>query len=257
MMAEKTVIVTGASRGIGRAIAEEFASKGYSLGLISRSREDIERVSHEIKDRYDVGCLGFDCDVRDKEKVREVFSNVNEEFGGLDILINNAGINSRKTLKVGDVEDWFKDFDENLNGWNEEISVNLTGAYICSYIAAGYMLKKGIGNIINISSIKGREATSSPGYGASKAGIIKLTKDFAKILAGKGIRVNCIAPGFIDTGMTSELPDAKKEIYRGMIPVGRFGAVDEIAKVVCFLSSNDSSYITGESLNVNGGYLMI
>lgn len=117
------------------------------------------------------------------------------------------------------------------------------------------MLRKGSGNIINISSIKGIEPTSSLGYGASKAGVIKLTRDFAKALAPT-IRVNCIAPGFINTGMTAELPEDKKVVYMKQIPQSRFGGVEEIARVARFLASDDASYITGEIVNVNGGYLM-
>lgn len=255
-MEKKVAIVTGASRGIGKAIAEEFAFRRYRLGLISRNKEEIERISDYIREKYDIGCLGFECDVSNKNRVLEVFCNVNEEFGGLDVLINNAGINSRRSLKFLDVKKWFDDFDFNFDGWNDEIRVNLTGVFICSYFGAGFMLNNGVGSIVNISSIKGKEATSSPGYGASKAGVIKLTRDFAKSLAGSGVRVNCIAPGFIDTGMTSELSDEKKKMYKSMIPMGRFGGVDEIAKAAVYFASEDSGYITGETLNVNGGYLM-
>jgi len=164
--------------------------------------------------------------------------------------------NSRRTLNAQDNGNWFKNFEENLLGWENEISTNLTGTYICSYIASGHMLNQKSGSIINISSIKGKEPTSSPGYGSSKSGVIKLTKDFAKVLAPYNISVNCIAPGFINTGMTVELPNDKKENYKKLIPIGRFGDVEEIAKVAAFLASPDSSYITGATIDVNGGYLM-
>ena len=254
-METKTVIITGASRGIGKAIAQRFAEDCYNLVLISRNYDGVEKVGEELEKEYHIKCLVFGCDVGDKEKVKKAFSEVIKEFGSIDVLVNNAGINSRKTLNPED-ENWMDNFEDNFSGWEEEISTNLTGTYICSYIAAGYMIRQKYGFIVNISSIKGKEATTSPGYGASKAGVIKLTKDFAKALAQYNIRVNCIAPGFINTGMTIALPPEKKEKYKSMIPVNRFGNVEEIANVVNFLASRESSYITGATIDVNGGYLM-
>ncbi len=252
---KKTAIITGASRGIGKAIAEEFARLDYNLCLISRHYEEIEKVSKELKQRYNINSLSFEGDVSDKEKINEIFFKTFKEFGSINVLVNNAGINSRKTINPQDIENWFENFDKNIKGWNQEIKINLTGTYICSYLAAKYMLKQKSGSIINISSIKGKEATSSPGYGASKAGVIKLTKDFAKALA-PWIRVNCIAPGFINTGMTTELSEEKKNFYKKLIPKGRFGEIKEVAKVVVFLASSNSSYITGQTIGVDGGYLM-
>ncbi|MBR9706562.1 SDR family oxidoreductase [Candidatus Pacearchaeota archaeon] len=249
-------IITGASKGIGKAIAHEFAKKCYDIVLIGRNQENAEKVGDELEKMYHIRTLAFSCDVGSKEEVEKTFSEVVNLLGKVDILVNNAGINSRKTLNSNDNENWFTDFEDNLLGWNQEISTNLTGTYICSYIAAGYMLKQKSGSIINISSIKGKEPTSSPGYGSSKSGVIKLTKDMAKSLAQHNIRVNCIAPGFINTGMTTELSPDKKEIYKAMIPMKRFGKVEEIAKVAAFLASKDSSYITGTTIDVNGGYLM-
>lgn len=133
--------------------------------------------------------------------------------------------------------------------------VNLRGAFICSYLASARMLKQGRGVIINLSSIKGKEPTTSAGYGASKAGIIKLTKDFARALAPQ-IRVHCIAPGFIDTGMTRELQEEKKQAYMKQIPLARFGTVEEVASLAGFLASDESSYMTGQVIDINGGYLM-
>lgn len=270
----ESAIVTGASRGIGKAIAEELALNGYNVALISRKynmkyytelgrtleelREKIEKNWHWRKDNQPL-CLGFECDMSDKEKVKDCFHEIYEKFESIDVLVNNAGINSRKSLNVEDMAKWFDSLDDNLEGFDEEISVNLRGTFICSYIAIGYMLgnKDSGGRIINISSVKGIETTTSLGYGASKAGVIKLTRDFAKALGPYGIRVNCVAPGFIDCGMTSELSDEKKNKYKEMIPCKRFGRVEEIAKTVRFLASDDASYINGECINVNGGYLMI
>ena len=255
----KTIIITGASRGIGRAIAEEFAGLDCHLALLSRNFAEVDAAAKEIaaarESHFKLLQLPYQCDVTDKNKVEETFDEIKERTGSIDVLVNNAGVNSRRTLNPQDRCSWFDNLAENLAGWHEEIAVNLTAVYVCSYLAAGYMLEQGTGSIINISSIKGIEPTSSPGYGSSKAGVIKLTKDMAKSLAGFGIRINCITPGFIDTGMTTELPEEKKIKYKGMIPQRRFGTVEEVAKAAAFLASADSSYITGQTLGVNGGYL--
>jgi 3-oxoacyl-[acyl-carrier protein] reductase len=255
---KKTVLITGASRGIGKGIAESFADQGFDVALVSRRLEDVAAVAEELTSKKWLKgiYLPFECDIRDPQQVKKTFQEVYRQFGSIDVLVNNAGINSRVSLNPKNPDRWCEDFESNLNGWNDEILTNLTGVYVCSYVAVGYMLQQNSGIIINISSIKGKEPTSSPGYGASKAGIIKLTKDFAKALASNKIRVNCIAPGFIDTGMTAELSEDKKQMYVKMIPQGRFGGVEEIAKVAVFLSSDASSYITGATIDVNGGYLM-
>jgi 3-oxoacyl-[acyl-carrier protein] reductase len=253
---KKTIIVTGASKGIGKGIAEEFAGIGYNVALLSRHYDGVRKVAWEIPRTEPQEILPFECDVSDLNRVQEVFARIHESCGGIDILVNNAGTNARRALVPTDIDKWFKDFPLNLEGWNAEILVNLTGVYICSYAAAGYMIKQGSGGMINISSIKGKEPTSGPGYGASKAGVIKLTRDFAKALAPCGIRVNCIAPGFIDTGMTAELPENKKQQYLKQIPMERFGQIAEVAKVTAFLASDNASYITGATIDVNGGYLM-
>jgi len=252
----KTVIITGASRGIGKAIAKKFAEMCYNVILIARDIQRLETVGEELEREYNIKCDSYSCDVGNRLEVEEVFKKVVQNFGSIDVLINNAGINSRKSLNTNNIKNWFEEFEENLSGWLQEIETNLTGTYICSYVASGYMIKQNYGFIINISSIKGKEPTSSPGYGASKAGVIKLTKDFARVLAPHNIIVNCIAPGFINTGMTLELPPEKKETYKSMVPLRRFGRVEEIAKVAAFLASPDSSYMTGTTLDVNGGYLM-
>ncbi len=267
----ESAIVTGASRGIGRAIAEELALSGYNTVLISRKYNtehytELGRVLEELTEKVNRNwiwksgnqplCLAFECDVSDKVNVKDCFHEIYEKFGSIDVLVNNAGINSRKSLNVGDSDKLFSELDENLEGFDREVNTNLRGSFICSYVAGGYMLKKERGSIINISSVKGIEATTSLGYGASKAGVIKLTRDFANALGSHGIRVNCVAPGFIDCGMTAELNEEKKRDYLAKIPCKRFGSVEEIAKVVRFLASDDGSYINGECINVNGGYLM-
>ncbi len=249
----KTAVVTGASRGIGKAIAIKLAEQNLRVALISRNSKDLRKVIGELKNPS--VHRGYQCDVRDKKQVVKTFADIYERFGSVEVLVNNAGINSRKTISfacknISDV------LNQSLKGWQDELDTNLTGAYLCSYVAAHYMLKGGKGSIVNISSIKGREATSSPGYGASKAGVIKLTKDFAKTLAPHSIRVNCVLPGFIDTGLTAELSTEKKSMYHRMIPLGRFGKVEEVADTVMFLASSSSSYITGAWIIADGGYLV-
>jgi 3-oxoacyl-[acyl-carrier protein] reductase len=195
----------------------------------------------------------------------EIFPKIVEKYGSIDVLVNNAGVNSRITADLSQVMDWvmadydkcISDIEKRLSGFRNELGTNLVGPYLTSYIAANYMARNDSdSSIINISSIKGKEPTSSPGYGASKAGLIKLTRDCAKAFAQYDIRVNCVAPGFIDCGLTSELSDEKKTAYKKMIPMARFGQPREIAKVVSFLASEDASYITGATIDVNGGYLM-
>ncbi len=268
----EVAIVTGASRGIGRAIAEELALNGYYVALTSRNYDtrhytELGKTLGELREKIsknwvwrkdsEPSCLGFECDISDKSKVKDCFNEIYERLGSIDVLVNNAGINSRRFLDTKNIDKWFDNLEDSLEGFDSEIDTNLRGGFICSYIAAGHMLKQGYGRIINISSIKGIEATTSLGYGASKAGLIKLTRDFAKALGAYGIRVNCVAPGFINCGMTSELNEEKKEDYRKKIPNGRFGSVEEIAKTVRFLASDEASYINGETINVSGGYLMI
>ena len=240
----RTSVITGASRGIGKAIAMEFARRNDNLAIISRHYEEAERAVKEIQEIYPRLIFAYECDVSNKEQVIETFGKIKYTMGKIDVLVNNAGVNSRKTMKSG--------LDERVAGFEEEFRTNLLGSYLCSCVAADYMDN---GSIINISSIKGKEATTSPGYGASKAGVIKLTKDLAKALAPK-IRVNCIIPGFIDTGMTTELSEDKKQAYMKLIPAGRFGTVDEVAALAGFLASKEASYITGADIHVDGGYYM-
>lgn len=241
-----TAIITGASRGIGKAIAEEFADLGYNLALISRHREGLELVAKELEGKGGGGIyLPFQCDIRDQQQVTTAFLGINRRFGPLDVLVNNAGANSRKKLDLMSLEDW-----------REELDTNVTGTLLCSKEAAKYMKTKSSGAIINFSSVKGKEAASSMGYGAAKAAVIGLTKCLAKQLAPFGIRVNCVAPGFIDVGMTKRLNKEEVKKYTAMIPCGRFAQPSEVAKVVSFLASPAASYIIGATIDINGGYLM-
>lgn len=241
---DKVAIVTGASRGIGRTIAVELARCGADVAVLARNPAPFYAVSSEIQA---MGCKSMVLvgDVTDQSKIAELFSDVYRVSGSIDILVNNAGVNLRKNLE---------DMDE--HDWDKEIDTNLKGVFFCSKVAAEFMKRKGRGWIINISSIKGKEATTSVSYGASKAGVIGLTRSLAKQLIQDNIYVNCIAPGFIDIGMSKILSSDDKKGYLRKIPISRFGYPEEIASVVCFLASPASSYIVGATINVNGGYLM-
>ena len=240
----KVAIVTGASRGIGRAIALELAKRGADVAVLARNLVPLCCVSSEIRS---MGCRSIELvgDVTDQSGITGLFSDAYRALGSIDILVNNAGINLRKNLEDMDEQDW-----------NIEIDTNLKGVFVCSRVAAEYMKRKGEGWIINISSIKGKEAATSVSYSASKSGVIGLTRSMAKQLIRYNIYVNCIAPGFIDIGMSKLLSADEKKGYLQKIPLSRFGAPEEIASVVCFLASPASSYIVGATINVNGGYLM-
>ena len=241
----KTAIVTGASRGIGAAIAQALAEEEYTLGLFGRDEAALASVQQSLTGEH----LVYNVDVRDSGGLRFAFQEFFSETGSLEVLVNNAGVNTRRTLPISDQEICL-----GLRDWQVEMETNLTGPYICSSLAAHYM---GEGSIINISSIKGKEATSSPGYGASKAGLIKLTKDCAKAWA-PGIRVNCVAPGFIATDLTREghkNPELAKKIAE-MIPIGKIGLPEDISGAYLFFASEElSGYITGQTLYADGGIM--
>ena len=185
----------------------------------------------------------YKVDITDEKDVEDKVNSIIEEKDRIDILVNNAGITMDNLILRMSVDDW-----------NRVISINLTGAFICSKFVIKHMVKARTGNIINISSIVGVHGNSGQAnYSASKAGLIGLTKTLAKELAGRNIRVNAVAPGYIETEMTGKLPDKVKEMLLGQIPTRRLGSVDDVAKSVLFLASSDSEYITGNVLGVDGG----
>ena len=238
----KTVLVTGATRGIGFAIAEEFAKAGANLGICASRETGLQEVAEKLT------ALGAKVytqvvNISKAENCDSFVANVLKEFGQIDVLINNAGI-TKDNLTVRMSEE---DFDQVVN-------VNLKGTFLMSKAALKVMFKKRCGNIVNISSVVGE--MGNPGqanYVASKAGVIGLTKTFAKEFGSRGVRVNAVAPGFVQTAMTDSLPEEVKAKALDAVPLKRFATTADIAKAVLFLASEDAAYITGHVLAVNGG----
>ena len=240
----KIALVTGASRGIGKAIATQLAQQGATVIGTATSKNGAQAISDYLSE---FGGQGFALNVTDKDSVDATLKAINEAHGGIDILVNNAGI-TRDNLLMR-----MKD-DE----WQDIIDTNLTSIFTLSKAVLRGMMKKRFGRIINISSIVG--VTGNPGqsnYSASKAGIVAMAKSLAQEVASRGITVNNIAPGFISTAMTDALTEKQRESILASIPAGRFGVVEDIASCVLFLASDEASYITGQTLHINGGMAMI
>jgi 3-oxoacyl-[acyl-carrier protein] reductase len=236
-------VVTGGSRGIGKAIAQSLAEAGARVAIIARNGERAQAAAAELPGE---GHVGFACDVSDPDQVFSTGKAVEEALGPIDILVNNAGVTRDGLLLRMTAED----FDEVVN-------TNLKGAFNFMKAVTKGMMKRRSGNILNISSVVG--LTGNPGqanYAASKAGLHGLTKSAAKELAGRGIRCNCIAPGFITTDMTDDLNEAHIEELRARIPLGRLGSPADVAGAARFLVGPAARYITGQILTVDGGMVM-
>ncbi len=245
-LAGQTAVVTGASRGIGRAIALRLAAEGASVVInYQGSKERAEAVKAEIEEQGGNALL-YQCNVADFGACEEFLKAVTEQTGRLDILVNNAGI-TRDGLLMRMSEE---DYDAVLN-------TNLKGTFNCIRFASRQMLKQKSGRIINISSVSGVLGNAGQAnYSASKAGIIGLTKSAARELASRGITVNAIAPGFVNTEMTEGLSEKVKEGAVAQIPLGRFGEPEDIAETALFLASESARYMTGQVLHVDGGMAM-
>lgn len=245
-LAGKVAFVTGAARGIGKAIALALAKEGCDVVVVDLDEMGAQQVAQEIRN-MGRRALSVKANVASLEEVRRAFSLVLEKFGKLDILVNNAGIIKRGTLEDHSDEDW-----------ELVMAVNLKGTYYCSREAAKIMKAQGWGRIINISSVAGKigDIASAPSYGPSKAAVNALTKSLARELAPFGITVNAVAPHAIETEMTAEWTEEKRRAMISQIPLGRMGKPEEVAAAVVFLASPEASFITGEILDVNGGYLM-
>jgi len=244
MLKDKVALVTGAGRGIGKGIAVRLANEGARVVVA-----DVKMtLAHEVVTEVTAAggsAEAYECNVADRPRVEEMFKHIETEVGPLYCLVNNAGINRDGLLHKLSLEEW-----------NEVIAVNLTGTFHCCQLAAQYMREREEGRIINISSASWLGNVGQANYAASKAGVVGLTKTAARELARKGITVNAICPGFIDTEMTRGVPPRVWEIMVGKIPMGRVGSPDDVAKLVAFLASSDAAYITGEVINVGGGMIL-
>lgn len=236
-------LVTGASRGIGKAIAEQLAAQGATVIGTATSEGGADNITAYLSS---VGGKGMCLNVTDADSVATVIKAVSDEFGAVSILVNNAGI-TKDTLLMMMKEDQ----------WNDIIDTNLTSIYRLSKAVVRSMMKARKGRIINIASVVG--LTGNPGqtnYCASKAGMLGFTKSLAREIGSRNITVNCVAPGFIDTDMTKELPEEQRKALVGQIPLNRLGDPADIAAAVSFLAGPAAAYITGETINVNGGMYM-
>ena len=242
----KIVLITGGSRGIGKETAKVYAENGYDVAINYVSEKtDVEGIKKEFQD-MGVKCLMVKADVSNEEDVNNMVEKVISEFGKIDVLVNNAGITKDTLLMRMSKEDFDKVID-----------INLKGTFLVTKAVSKYMMKKRCGSIINLSSVVGVAGNSGQSnYSASKAGIIGFTKSIAKELASRNIRVNAVAPGFIETDMTNVLKDEVKESIGNQIPLKRMGTAREVAEVIYFLGTEKSSYITGQVINIDGGMVM-
>lgn len=238
----KVALVTGASRGIGKAIAIALENAGAHVVCISRTAKDVQAVADSLSNASSAA-----CDVSSSESFTELVKSIVEDKGRMDILVNNAGI-TRDGLILRMKED----------DWDLVMDINLKGAFNGIKAVMRSMMKQKSGRIINISSVVGLTGNAGQAnYAASKAGLIGLTKSTAKELSSRGITVNCIAPGYIATDMTDELSDAVKENLNKQIPLGRIGSPDDIAHMALYLASDEAGYITGQTIAVDGGIVMV
>ena len=241
----QNAIVTGGTRGIGKAIAEGLAKRGVNVVVAGRNIEAATEVAASLS-ALGVRSRGFRLDVSNGREVEQVFEEIRKEFSRIDILINNAGITKDGLLMRMKEE-----------AWDAVIDTNLKGVFLCSREAIKDMAKQRYGRIVNISSVAA--FMGNPGqanYSASKAGIVGFTKTVAREYAGRGVTVNAVAPGFIETAMTDVLPENVKEEMKKLIPLARFGKGEDIAHAAVFLASPESGYITGHVIHVNGGMYM-
>jgi 3-oxoacyl-[acyl-carrier protein] reductase len=245
---KKVAVVTGGSRGIGRAIIMALAEPGLTMVFNHFDPPEDTAADETIAMARDKGCEieGMRLDVADYEAVQEFFAGVVDRHGRVDILVNNAGI-TRDTLLMR-----MKEVD-----WDAVLAVNLKSVFNCTQAVARHMTKQRYGRVVNIASVVGAMGNAGQAnYAASKAGIMGFTKSVARELASRNVTVNAVAPGFIETEMTAQLPEKAKEAFLSQIPLGRAGQPEDVAQVVKFLISAEASYITGQVIHLNGGMYM-
>ena len=244
---DRVAVITGSARGIGKRMAEKLAAEGASILISDLSEEKAGNTADAISAEFGAKTAHIAADVRKVEDIQKLMNTALDTFGKIDILINNAGI-----CLVTPVE------QISLEEWNRVISVNLTGIFFCCQAVMPIMIKQGRGRILNMASIAGKGGGVAAGahYSASKAGVICLTKVFAKLLGPSGVTVNAIAPGPVDTEMIKEFPPESWDILKKQCPLRRIADTDDIAEGALYLVSDAARHITGETLNINGGLLM-
>jgi len=241
----KIALITGASRGIGKSISMILAQNGAHVICISRNINDVQSVVDDITNKK-FNASAASCDISSTDNVTSLVKNIIDEHGKIDILVNNAGITRDNLLMRMSDDDW-----------NDVINVNLKAAFTAIKAVSRSMIKHRYGRIINISSVVGLMGNAGQiNYAASKAGLIGMTKSVARELSSRGITANCVAPGYVETDMTNKLTDEIKSSLNEQIPLGRIGNVKDIAYAVAFLASDEASYITGQTLSVDGGMVM-
>lgn len=246
MNENKVALITGGTRGIGKEIAMELAENGFDIALNYRSEKDAQSNVKEEIEKLGVRCELVKADVSNFEQCEEMVKETIEKFGRIDVLVNNAGITKDGLIMRMKKEDF-----------ESVIDVNLTGTFNVTRNVIPYMIKQRSGRVISLSSVVGVAGNAGQtNYSASKAGIIGFTKSVAKELASRNIRVNAVAPGFIETDMTQVLSDAVKESIYNQIPLKRMGKASEVANLIYFLGTDESSYITGQVINIDGGMVM-
>jgi len=241
----RVALVTGASQGIGHACALQLAASGATVAVAARNQEKLNELVSQIASAGGQAAA-FPMDVADEEQIKAAFKSALSQFGKIDILVNNAGITKDQLVMRMKRADW-----------DSVLHTNLTSAYLCIQQVIGSMLKQRWGRIVNITSIFGQTGQAGQAnYAASKAGLIGLTMAIAREVASRSITCNAVAPGFIETAMTSGLSEDFKQNALKMVPLGRIGTAEDVANAVNFLASEEASYITGHVLSVNGGMLM-